>query len=67
MSRQIIFTQRSSSNALIMENIFQMADCCRTCLRMEGSLTPTVTEDNDSIKFCDKLSACVSEVVNINY
>ncbi|KAK4886553.1 hypothetical protein RN001_002824 [Aquatica leii] len=46
-----------------MDNIFHVADCCRACLRIECSLTPTTTTDNDSVKFCDKLIACVSEVM----
>lgn len=64
MSNQIIFDERNSPNGLTMDNMFHVADCCRACLRIECSLTPTITEDNDSIKFCDKLSVCVSEVVS---
>ncbi|KAF5285974.1 hypothetical protein FQA39_LY16485 [Lamprigera yunnana] len=63
MSDQLIFNERNGPHGLAMENIFHVADCCRACLRIECSLTPTTTPDNDSIKFCDKLIACVSEVI----
>lgn len=63
MSNQIVFNENNSPNGLTMDNMFHVADCCRACLRIECSLTPTITEDNDSIKFCEKLNACVSEVV----
>lgn len=46
-----------------MENVINVADCCRACLRIDCTLTPTNIQDNDSIKFCDKLFACVSEVI----
>lgn len=65
MSSQVVFTQSNIPNAFTMDTIFHMADCCRACLRVECSLTPTVAEDNDSVKFCDKLSACVTEVVSV--
>lgn len=62
MSSQIVF-QEESPNGLSMDNIFHVADCCRACLRIECSLTATNDHDNDSVKFCDKLIACVAEVV----
>lgn len=64
MSDQLVFHERTSPHGLTMENMFHVADCCRACLRIECSLTPTTAPDNDSIKFCDKLIACVSEVVS---
>ncbi|KAL3267217.1 hypothetical protein HHI36_011352 [Cryptolaemus montrouzieri] len=45
-----------------MENVINVADCCRACLRIDCSLTPTNVQDEDSIKFCDKLLACISEI-----
>lgn len=65
MSNQIVFSENNGPNGLTMDNMFHVADCCRACLRIECSLTPTITEDNDSIKFCDKLNSCVSEVVSL--
>lgn len=59
---EIVFEERIS-NGIEMENIINVADCCRACLRIDCSLTPTTVEDNDSIKFQDKLLSCVSEVV----
>lgn len=47
-----------------MNTVFQVSDCCRACLRTENTLTPTSTTDNDSIKLCDKLMSCVSEIVS---
>lgn len=63
MSNEIVYQEGNGPNGLTMDNIFHVADCCRACLRIECSLTPTIHTDNDSIKFCDKLLACVSEVV----
>jgi KRAB domain-containing zinc finger protein len=62
MSNQITFQERNL-NGIAMENIINVADCCRACLRIDCSLTPTSAQDNDSIKFCDKLLSCVSEVM----
>ncbi|KAK9885611.1 hypothetical protein WA026_012375 [Henosepilachna vigintioctopunctata] len=45
-----------------MENVINVADCCRACLRIDCSLTSTNVQDEDSIKFCDKLLACISEI-----
>lgn len=64
MSAQLVYHERNSPNGLSIDNMFHVADCCRACLRIECSLTPTNASDNDSIKFCDKLIACVSEVVS---
>lgn len=64
MSNEIVFQENSGPNGLTMDNLFHVSDCCRACLRIECSLTPTISEDTDSIKFCDKLAACVSEVVS---
>lgn len=61
---EVVFTESNNANAFTMDSIFHMADYCRACLRIECALTSTVTEDSDSVKFCDKLSACVSEVVS---
>lgn len=63
MSNEIVYEDTSGQNELAMD-MFQVSDCCRACLRIESPLTPTVNQDTDSIKFCDKLLACVSEVVN---
>lgn len=65
MSNEIGYLNTNGPNVLTMDNIFHVADCCRACLRIECSLTPTINQDNDSIKFCDKLLACVAEVVCI--
>lgn len=46
-----------------MNTVFQVSDCCRTCLRTENTLTLTSATDNDSIKLCDKLMLCVTEIV----
>ncbi|KAJ8912885.1 hypothetical protein NQ315_011208 [Exocentrus adspersus] len=43
-------------------DVINVADCCRACLRIDCTLTSTSAEDNDSIKFYDKLVSCVSEV-----
>lgn len=67
MSSEIVFQVRNSLNVLTMDNMFHVADCCRSCLRIECSLTPTNSSDSDSIKYCDKLVACVSEVVRDKY
>lgn len=48
-----------------MNNVYEVTDCCRACLRAESTLTPTTTMDNDSIKLCDKLFCCVSEIVGV--
>lgn len=53
-----------NKNCFKMNNVFQVNDCCRACLRAESTLTPTTTMDNDSIKLCDKLFCCVAEVVS---
>ncbi|CAH1160007.1 unnamed protein product [Phaedon cochleariae] len=45
-----------------MENVINVADRCRACLSIDCTLTATDSPDTDSIKFFDKLSACVSEV-----
>ncbi|KRT80259.1 zinc-finger associated domain containing protein, partial [Oryctes borbonicus] len=63
MSTQIGFEGRTRVNALSMDTMFDLADCCRTCLRLECSLTPTNSSDSDSIKFCDKLAACISGIM----
>lgn len=63
MSSEIVFEDRSDLNVLTMD-MFDLADCCRACLRIECSLTATNSSDNDSIKLCDKLAACVSEIVS---
>lgn len=63
MSTQILYEERNS-DGIVMEGIANVADCCRACLRIDCSLTPTTTEDSDSIKFSDKLLSCVSEVVS---
>lgn len=56
------------NDVLVMDNSFNVADCCRACLRIDCSLTPTSAQDpNDSIKFCDKLLACVSEIVSSHH
>ncbi|KAK9717956.1 Zinc-finger associated domain (zf-AD) [Popillia japonica] len=62
MSSEIVFEDRSDLNVLTMD-MFDLADCCRACLRIECSLTATNSSDNDSIKLCDKLAACVSEIM----
>lgn len=48
-----------------MNNIFQISECCRACLRVESPLTSVNMPDSDSIKFCDKLIACISDIVGI--
>lgn len=63
MSEEIVFQDRNP-DGITMENIINVADCCRACLRIDCSLTPTSAQDSDSIKFCDKLLSCVSEVVS---
>lgn len=65
MSDEIIYEEENGPNGEPMDEIFHVADCCRACLRIEGSLVSTINEDNDSIKYCDKLLACVSEVVGL--
>ncbi|RZC39554.1 zf-AD domain containing protein, partial [Asbolus verrucosus] len=45
-----------------MNSVFQITDCCRTCLRVESALTPLNTLDTDNIKLCDKLVACISDI-----
>lgn len=47
-----------------MNSVFQITDCCRTCMRVESALTPLDTVDSDNIKLCDKLAACVSDIVS---
>ncbi|CAG9858007.1 unnamed protein product [Phyllotreta striolata] len=39
-----------------------LTDCCRTCLRIDCSLTSTDIQDSDSITLLDKLLACVAEI-----
>ncbi|KRT80807.1 zinc-finger associated domain containing protein, partial [Oryctes borbonicus] len=63
MSVEIIFEEEGNENNLPPDTAFDLADSCRTCLQPECSLTPTNSEDSDSIKFCDKLAACVSEMM----
>lgn len=41
-----------------------VSTCCRTCLKIDCSLTPTSDQDSDSLKYCDKLTACISEIVS---
>lgn len=41
-----------------------VSDACRTCLRVESPLTSIIARDNDSIKLCDKLLACISDIVS---
>lgn len=49
-----------------MNNLtFPYTDCCRTCLRLESGGTPLSTLDTDNIKICDKLLACVSDIVRL--
>ncbi|KAF5285977.1 hypothetical protein FQA39_LY16488 [Lamprigera yunnana] len=43
--------------------MYQITECCRTCLRMECPLTHTSTRDRDNVRLIDKLSACVSDVI----
>lgn len=52
--------------AVNMNNVYEVTDCCRACLRSAIALTPTTTMDNDSIKLCDKLFCCVAEIVSVN-
>lgn len=47
-----------------MNNVFHFADCCRACLKVEGTLTSTTAVDTDTIKLCDKLMCCIAEVVS---
>ncbi|CAH0560206.1 unnamed protein product [Brassicogethes aeneus] len=61
MTSEINF--RTSPTVLSMENVINVADCCRACLRNDCPLTPTNAQDSDSIKFCDKLFACVQEII----
>lgn len=44
--------------------VFQFSEACRACLRVESPLTSINARDNDSIKLCDKLIACLSEIVS---
>ncbi|KRT80182.1 zinc-finger associated domain containing protein [Oryctes borbonicus] len=60
MSIEIIFGEKTDLNDPLANTVFDLADSCRTCLRHECSLTPTNSSDSDSIKFSDKLAACVS-------
>lgn len=48
-------------------DVINVADCCRACLRIDCTLTPTSAQDNDSIKFYDKLVSCVAEVVGVAF
>lgn len=41
-----------------------VTNCCRTCLKMDCSLISTSAEDTDSLKYCQKLSSCISEIVS---
>lgn len=45
-----------------MNNVVNVGDCCRACLRIDCHLTPTNAQDEDCVKFCDKLLACISEI-----
>lgn len=47
-----------------MNAIVNVTECCRACLRIDCSLTPTNSQDEDCVKFCDKLLACISEIVS---
>lgn len=48
-------------------DVINVADCCRACLRIDCTLTPTSAQDNDSVKFHDKLVSCVAEVVGVAF
>lgn len=48
-----------------MNNVVNVGDCCRACLRIDCHLTPTNAQDEDCVKFCDKLLACISEIVSL--
>lgn len=50
-----------------MNNIYEISNCCRACLRIESPLTSVNMPDDDSIKFCDKLIACISDIVRISF
>ncbi|XP_044748091.1 gastrula zinc finger protein XlCGF57.1-like [Coccinella septempunctata] len=45
-----------------MCSVVNVSDCCRACLRIDCPLTPTNAQDEDCVKFCDKLLACISEI-----
>lgn len=47
-----------------MTEAINFRDCCLTCMKIDFPLTPTSAQDNDSVKYCDKLSACISEIVS---
>lgn len=47
-----------------MNNVYDLSDACRACLRVESPLTSINAQDNDSIKLCDKLMACLSDIVS---
>lgn len=46
-----------------MNSIYDLAICCRACLRVESSLSSINALDNDNVKFSDKLIACISDIV----
>lgn len=65
MSTSLVFEDRDAHEGLTIENTFEISEYCRACLRVDCPLTPTTSEDSDSVKICDKLHACVSEVVSV--
>lgn len=47
-----------------MKNIFNLAEFCRVCVRLERQLTSTEISDADNVKVRDKLSFCIGEIVS---
>lgn len=48
-----------------MDGSVNLTNCCRTCLKVDCSLTSISEEDIDSLKYYDKLSGFITEIVSI--
>ncbi|ERL88151.1 gastrula zinc finger protein XlCGF57.1 isoform X1 [Dendroctonus ponderosae] len=49
-----------------METQLNLSNCCRTCLRTTGDLTPLESNDQDAVKFTCKLQSCLSDILWIH-
>lgn len=47
--------------------MFDLTEFCRICTRAERKLIDIFSEDNDSIKFSDKLTYCVADAVSNSF